>query len=60
VGKKAISHNFRYPSAKLREQVRTAVNELGFRTEQAFLIAACEHQILEDANTGATAHFQFL
>ena len=45
VSKKGISRNFRYPSAELREQVRAAVKERGFRSEQAFLIAACEHEI---------------
>ena len=36
---------FRYPSADLRDKVRAAVKERRFRTEQAFLIAACEHEL---------------
>ena len=58
MSKKAISRNFRYPSPELREQVRAAVKERGFRSEQAFLIAACEHEIRQGANTEATAQFE--
>ena len=58
VSKKAMSRNFRYPSAELREQVRAAVRERGFRSEQAFLIAACEHEIRQGANTEATTQFE--
>ena len=58
MSKKAISRNFRYPSAELREQVRAAVKERGFRSEQAFLIAACEHEIRQGANTEATEKFE--
>ena len=58
MGKKAISRNFRYPSAELREQVRSAVKERGFRSEQAFLIAACEHEIRQGASTEATEQFE--
>src|SRR5438045_510047 len=53
-----ISRNFRYPSGELRERVRTAVKERGFRSEQAFLIAACEHELREGDNTEATAHLE--
>ena len=55
--KKSFSRNFRYPSANLRDQVR-AVKERGFRSEQAFLIAACEHEIRQGANTEATEQFE--
>jgi hypothetical protein len=40
-----ISRNFRYPSAELRNRVRLAVKERGFRSEQAFLVAACERLV---------------
>jgi len=53
-----MSRNFRYPSAELREQVRVAVRERGFRSEQAFLIAACEHEIRQGANAEATTQFE--
>jgi hypothetical protein len=49
--KRSFSLNFRYPSAELRDQVRTAVKERGFRSVQVFLIATCELAIQSDANT---------
>jgi hypothetical protein len=58
VDKKGISRNFRYPSAELRDQIRAAVKERGFRSEQAFLIAACEHEIRQGANIEATEQFE--
>jgi len=58
VDKKGFSRNFRYPTAELRDQVRAAVKERGFRSEQAFLIAACEHEIRQGANTEATTQFE--
>jgi hypothetical protein len=58
MAKTVISRNFRYPSAELRERVRTAVKERGFRSEQAFLIAACEHELREGDNTEATAQLE--
>ena len=56
--KKGFSRNFRYPSAELRDQVRAVVKERGFRSEQAFLIAACEHEIRQGANIEATEQFE--
>jgi hypothetical protein len=58
VSKKSISRNFRYPSAELREKVRIAVKERGFRSEQAFLIAACEHELRQGDDTEATTQFE--
>ncbi|MBA2678074.1 MAG: hypothetical protein H0U76_06735 [Ktedonobacteraceae bacterium] len=58
MAKKAISRNFRYPSTELREKVRIAVKERGFRSEQAFLIAACEHELRQGDNTEATTQFE--
>jgi hypothetical protein len=58
VDKRGFSRNFRYPSAELRDQVHAAVKERGFRSEQAFLIAVCEHEIRQGANTEATEQFE--
>ena len=52
-----ISSKIPSPSAALREQASATVNGRGFRSEQVFLIDACEHEIREDADT--EAHFQF-
>ena len=53
VTKNGFPRTFRYASADLRDQVRAAVKERGFRTEQAFLIAACEHELQKGDNTEA-------
>jgi hypothetical protein len=57
-GEKGSSQNFRYPSAELRDQVRAAVRERGFRSEQIFLIADCEPEIRQGTNTAATEQFK--
>jgi hypothetical protein len=54
MAKTVISRNFRYPSAELRNRVRLAVKERGFRSEQAFLVAACERELRESDSAEAT------
>ena len=54
MAKTVISRNFRYPSAELRDRVRLAVKERGFRSEQAFLVAACERELRESDTAEAT------
>ena len=49
----SFPRTFRYPSGDLRDKVRAAVKDRGFRTEQAFLIAACEHELERGDNTEA-------
>ena len=39
---------------ELRDRVRAAVKERGFRSEQAFLIAACENELERGDSTEAT------
>jgi hypothetical protein len=51
--KNGFPRTFRYPSADLRDKVRAAVKERGFRTEQAFLVAACEHELERGDDTEA-------
>ena len=58
MSKHSVSRAFRYPSVDLRNQVRATVKERGFRSEQAFLIAACENEIRQGNNTDATAQFE--
>jgi hypothetical protein len=53
MSKNSFPRTIRYPSADLRDKVRAAVKERGFRTEQAFLIAACEHELQRGDNTEA-------
>lgn len=56
--KRAFSRSFRYTSADLRDRVRAAVKDRGFRSEQAFLIAACEQALRESDNTEAAAQLE--
>src|SRR5260370_39401536 len=58
VGKTTICRTYRYPSGELRGKVLAAVKKRGFRSEQAFLIAACEHELREGDNTEATAQLE--
>ena len=56
--KHRIERNLAFPSEEFRTKVRTAAKQRGFRSEQAFLIAACEHEIRQGSNTEATAQFE--
>src|SRR6202795_2303304 len=58
MAKKEISRNFRYPSADLREKVRVAVKERGFRSEQALFITACANELRRGENTEAVTQFE--
>jgi hypothetical protein len=42
-----------FPSKEFREQVRKASKDGGFRSEQAFILAACESEIRRADNTEA-------
>jgi len=53
VAKKGFSRNFRYPSGRTCATRFAWRSRSGFRSEQAFLIAACEHEIRQGANTEA-------
>jgi len=46
------------PSKEFREQVRKASKDRGFRSEQAFILAACECEIRRCENTDAVAQFE--
>lgn len=51
--KHRIERNLAFPSEEFRTKVRTAAKQRGFRSEQAFLIAACEHELQKGDNTEA-------
>jgi histidinol-phosphate/aromatic aminotransferase/cobyric acid decarboxylase-like protein len=38
--------------------VRTAAKDRGFRTEQAFILAACENELKWDARADANSHVE--
>ena len=41
-----------FPSKEFRERVRKASKERGFRSEQAFILAACEREMRRSDNDG--------
>ena len=53
MSKNGFSRTFRYPSDDLRDKVRAAFKERGFRSEQAFLIAACQNELEREDNADA-------
>jgi hypothetical protein len=46
-----------FPSKEFREQVRRASKHRGFRSEQAFILAACESEVRKGYNTEAETQF---
>jgi hypothetical protein len=47
-----------FPSKEFREQVRKASKDRGFRSEQAFILAACEREIRRGDNAEAVTQFE--
>ena len=47
-----------FPSKEFREKVREASKNRGFRSEQAFILAACENEIRRGDNDEATTQFE--
>ncbi len=58
MGKTTICRTYRYPSGELREKVLAAVKERGLRSEQAFILAACEREIRRGDDTEAVTQFE--
>src|SRR5215469_18053955 len=56
--KHRIERNLAFPSEEFRAKVRTAAKDRGFRTEQAFILAACESEIKRDTHTDATSQME--
>ena len=46
-----------FPSKEFREKVREASKNRGFRSEQAFILAACESEIRRGDNDEAATQF---
>jgi hypothetical protein len=47
-----------FPSKEFREQVRQASKDWGFRSELAFILAACEREIRRSDNTEAETQLE--
>ena len=56
--KRRIERNLAFPTEEFRAKVRTAAKDRGFRTEQAFILAACESEIKRDARTDANSQME--
>ena len=46
--KERIERNLLFPSQQFRDRVRAAAKERGFRSEQAFILAACQNEMERD------------
>jgi hypothetical protein len=56
--KQRIERNLAFPTEEFRTRVRTAAKERGFRTEQAFILAACENELKRDDGTELTTQLE--
>jgi hypothetical protein len=43
--KHRIERNLAFPTEEFRRQIQSAAKERGFRTEQAFILAACDNEL---------------
>lgn len=51
--KERIERNLLFPSQEFRDQVRAIAKQRGFRSEQAFILAACRSEVERGDNTEA-------
>ena len=56
--KHRIERNLLFPSQEFRDRVRRAAKERGFRSEQAFILTACENEVRRGDETEATTHLE--
>ncbi len=56
--KRRIERNLAFPTEEFRRRLRTAAKERGFRTEQAFILAACENELKRDGHTDANSQME--
>ena len=56
--KRRIERNLAFPSEEFRAKVRTAAQDRGFRTEQAFILAACENELKRGGRTDANSQME--
>jgi hypothetical protein len=58
VVKQRTERNLLFPSKEFRDRVRSAAKERGFRSEQAFILTACENELKRGDSTEATAQLE--
>jgi hypothetical protein len=56
--KHRIERNLAFPNEEFRRRVRSAAKERGFRTEQAFILAACENELKRGDAAEATERLE--
>jgi hypothetical protein len=56
--KHRIERNLAFPTEEFRRRIRTAAQERGFRTEQAFILAACENELKRGESAEATTQLE--
>ncbi len=56
--KQRTERNLLFPSKEFRDRVRLAAKERGFRSEQAFILAACKNELARGDSTEATAQLE--
>jgi len=56
--KHRIERNLAFPTEKFRQQIRSAAKERGFRSEQAFILAACKNELERGDSAEATAQLE--
>ena len=58
VVKQRNERNLLFPSKEFRDRVRSAAKERGFRSEQAFILAACENELKRGDAAEATERLE--
>jgi hypothetical protein len=58
VVKQRTERNLLFPSKEFRDRVRSAAKERGFRSEQAFILTACENELRRGDSTEATTQLE--
>ena len=58
MAKPRTERNLLFPSKEFRERVRKTSMDRGFRSEQAFILAACEGEMRRGDNTDSITQFE--
>src|SRR5713101_10172656 len=58
MAKPRTERNLLFPSKEFRERVRKTSMERGFRSEQAFILAACEGEMRRSDNAESVTQFE--
>ena len=58
MAKPRIERSLLFPNKEFRERVRKASKDRGFRSEQAFILAACEREMRRSDNADSVTQFE--